>query len=101
LTTMVTLIVLIIGAIMVIFYAWYRISVWRKKLRGETKEVVQAVSGAFRALREEVQEQIEDLDGQAGLTPTEKKVRDNLKEALDVSEKFISKEVRDIEKELE
>jgi len=57
--------------------------------------------GAFKALREEVQEQIEYLDGKPGLTPSEEKVRDKLKEAIEISEKFIEKEIKDIEKELE
>ena len=100
LTTVITLIILIVGAIAIIFYTWYRISLWRKKLRRETKEVDQAVSNAFKALREEVQEQIEHLDGKAGLTKSENKVRDKLKEALDVSEQFIEKEIEDVKKEL-
>lgn len=70
-------------------------------VRVYTPRSPQAFSKAFRALREEVQEQIEYLDGKAGLTPEEEKVRTKLKEALDVSEEFISKELRDIEKELE
>lgn len=101
LTTMLTLIILIIGAIAIGFYAWYRISLWRKRLREETKEVAENVTKAFRALREEVQEQIEYLDEQPGLTKAEKKVQNKLKEALNVSEEFIKKELKDIEKELE
>jgi hypothetical protein len=101
LTIMTTLIVIIIGLLLIIFYAWYRISVWRKRMRKETKEAAQAVLAAFKALREEVQEQIEYLDGKPGLTDSEAKVRDKLKEALDISEKFIGKELEDIEKELE
>jgi hypothetical protein len=101
LSIMVTLIVIIIGLLLVIFYAWYRISIWRKKMRAETKEAAQAVLAAFKALKEEVQEQIEYLDGKPGLTDSEAKVRDKLKEALDISEKFIGKELEDIEKELE
>jgi hypothetical protein len=101
LSIMVTLIIIIIGLLLVIFYAWYRISVWRKKMRAETKELNQAVLAAFKALREEVQEQIEYLDGKPGLTDSEAKVRDKLKEALEISEKFIGKELEDIEKELE
>ncbi len=101
LTTMITLIVLIVGAIVIIFYTWYQISMWRKRVRKETKEVSQSIVGAFRALREEVQEQIEYLDNEPGLTKGEKKVRDKLQEALDVSEKFISEEIKDLEKELE
>ncbi|MDP2864479.1 MAG: cohesin domain-containing protein [bacterium] len=101
LTTMITLIVLIVGAIAVIFYTWYRISIWKKRVSKETKEVSQTVAGAFRALREEVEEQISMLDKKPGLTKGEKEIRDKLQEALDVSEKFIGKEIRDVEKELE
>ena len=75
--------------------------VWRKRVSKETKEVAQSVSGAFRALREKVEEQISMLDKKPGLTKGEKAIRDKLQEALDVSEKFISKEIRDVEKELE
>lgn len=101
LTIMITLIVLLIGAAIVIAYGWYRISIWRKKMRRETKELAQAILVAFKALREEVQEQIEYLDGKPGLTDSEAKVRDELKKALDTSEESIGKELKDIEKELE
>ena len=98
---MITLIVLIVGVVAVGFYAWYRISIWRKRVKQETKEVSESVTGAFRALREEVEEQIEFLDGKPGLNKDERKVRDKLKEALNISEKFVSKEIEDVEKELE
>jgi len=101
LSIMVTLIVLIIGALIIIFYSWYRISLWRKRVRAETKEVALAVLSAFKALREEVEEQIEYLDGKPGLNKDERQVRDKLKEALNISEEFIGKELKDIEKELE
>jgi hypothetical protein len=101
LSIMTTLIILIVAALGVIFYGWYQISLWRKKLRRETKELAQAILNAFKALHEEVQEQIEYLDGKPGLTEDEKKVRDELKKALDISEEFIGKELRDVEKELE
>ncbi len=101
LTTMITFIVLVIGAIIVIAYGWYRVSVWRKRVRKETGEVKDSVIKAFRALREEVQEQIEYLDKKPGLTKEEKQIRDKLEDALYVSEEFISKEIKDVEKELE
>lgn len=101
LTTMVTLIILIVGAVAIIFYTWYRVSLWRKRISKETKEVSQSVTGAFRALREEVEEEISLLDKKPGLTKEEKAIRDKLQEALDISEKFITKEIRDVEKELE
>ena len=46
-------------------------------------------------------ELIEYLDGKPGITKDERQVRDKLKEALDISEEFISKEIKDVEKELE
>jgi len=101
LSIMITLIVLIIGAVAVGFYAWYRVSIWRKRVRQETKEVKDTVTRAFKALKEEVEEQIEFLDEKPGMTKAERKVRDKLKEALGVSEEFIQEEVKDVEKELE
>ena len=100
LTTVITLIVLIVGVLAIIFYTWYRISFWRKRMRVETKEVEESVEKAFRALKEEVEEQIEFLNGKPGLTQDERRVRDKLKEALNISEEFISKEIKDIKKEL-
>ncbi len=101
LTTMITLIILLVGAGVIIFYSWYRISMWRRRIKQETREVSERVTAAFKALREEVEEQIEFLDGKPGMNKEERQVRDKLKEALNVSEEFISKEVRDVEKELE
>lgn len=96
--TLVTLIAVLIGGI---FYASHRFSFWQKKLRKETSEVSINVAKAFRALHEEVQEQVEKLDRKPGLTKKEEEVRDRLQEALDISEEFIKKEIKDIEKELE
>ncbi|MDP3995753.1 MAG: cohesin domain-containing protein [bacterium] len=101
LSIMTTLIVLIVGAIAIIFYSWYRISVWRRRVRYETKEVAQSVLAAFKALKEEVEEQVAMIDQKPGLNKREKEIRDKLQEALDISEKFIGKEISDIEKELD
>jgi len=101
LTIMVIFIVLIAAAIVVIFYGWYRISMWRKRIRLETKELSQSISAAFKALKEEVEEQIEYLDEKPGLTKSERAVRDKLKQSLDIAEGFVSKELKDVERELE
>ncbi len=101
LTVIITLIVLFIAAIGIIFYGWYRISLWRKRLKVETKEVARAVYRAFKLLREEIQEQIETFDKKPGLTKEEKKIRDKLQKTLNISKQFITKEIKDIEKELE
>ncbi len=100
LSIMATLIVIIAGLFLILFYVWYRISVWRKRLKRETRELARAIFIAFRDLRKEVKRQIEYLDGKAGLTESERKVRNKLREAIKISEKFIGKELKDIEKEL-
>lgn len=100
LATIITFVVFIVGILLVVFYGWYRISLWRKRLRRETSEVKKSMNRAFRTLREEVNEQIKFLDGKQGITKDERKVRDKLKESLDISEEFIRKEIKDVEKEL-
>src|SRR4030042_932302 len=101
LTIIITLIALIVFLIMIIAYSWRRISLWRKKLRKETKEIEENVVKAFKSLHKEVQEQIEYLDKKQGLNKGEKIVRDKLEGALKISEKLISKEIKDVLKELE
>ena len=100
LTIMITLIILLVGAGVVIFYSWYRISTWRKRIKGETKEVSESLAKAFKTLKEEVEEQIEYLDGKPGLNEDERRVRNRLKKALNIFEEFIGKEIKDVEKEL-
>ena len=97
---MVTLVLIIIGLLLIFFYAWYRISIWKKRLKRETRELNRAVVMAFKGLRKEIKKQIEYLDGKPGLTKEEKKIRDNLKKALEYSRKTIEKELQDIKKEL-
>ena len=100
LSVMVTLVLIIIGLLLIFFYAWYRISIWKKRLKRETRELNRAVVMAFKNLRKEIKKQIEYLDGKPGLTKEEKKIRDNLKKALEYSRKTIEKELQDIKKEL-
>jgi len=100
LAIIVPLVALIIFLLILIFYGWQKLSSLRKRIRKESKEAKQALSQAFNALKLEIEKQIAELDGKPGLRGKEKKICNNLKRALDVSEKFIGKEVEDIEKEL-
>ena len=100
LTIMATLILLIIGVIAIIFYTWYKTSIWKKRIKEETKEASQSVTSAFKDLREKVKEQVSMIDKKPGLNKEEKEIKNKLQEALDISEKFISKEIKDIDKEL-
>lgn len=100
LTVMITLIALIAALIFVVLYAWRRILLWQKRIKTETKEAEKSVQSAFKILREEIREQIEYFDKKPGLTSQEKQIRDKLQKALNVSEELISKEIKDIGKEL-
>ncbi len=91
------LVILIVSwLIFLTLYAWYRFSVWRKKVRQETKQAEETVKTSFDRLREKVEEEIEFLDNEPGLSSEEKIIRDKLMEALKKSEESIEKEVRDI-----
>ncbi len=95
------LILTILFSILIVLYVWYRISLWRKRIRRETREVKRSVTQAFSDLRKEVREQVEYFDKRQGLSKREKEIRDKLQKALKVSEESISKEIKDVEKELE
>jgi hypothetical protein len=71
-----------------------------ERIRRETLEMKDKLGKVFAALREEVDEVIEYADKKPGVSEAEKRVKDKLKEALDVSEEFLSKELEDVEKEI-
>lgn len=94
-------IIIIIGVIIVLLYAWYRVSFWKKRLRIETEEAESAVDKSFKDMRKRIEKQIEMLDNTPGLTQEEKEIRDKLEEALNSSEGIIKKEIKDIKKEID
>jgi len=100
LAIIVPFVALIILLLALIWYGWHKFSSFRKRIRKETKETEQALHQAFNALKEETEERIAELDGKPGLSEREKRVCNNLKKALKISEKFIGKEIEDIEKEM-
>jgi hypothetical protein len=83
------------------YFIWYKFKRFRNSLRKETKEAKETTFHAFNVLRKEIQKQIEYFDKKPGLTKEEKAIHEKLQEALNISEKFIGKEIKDIEKELE
>ncbi len=101
LSIVVPLVALIILLFALIWYGWHKFSSFRKKIHKETKEVEEALHKAFNALKEETEEQVAKLDGKPDLSVREKKICDELKKALEISEKFIGKEIKDIEKEVQ
>jgi len=100
LTTIMTLLILIFAIIFGVFWAWRKIREKKIKMKKEISEAEKALYQAFKALKEETEEQVAKLDGRPGLNEREKQICDDLKKALEISEKFIGKEIKDIEKEM-
>lgn len=95
-------VLLVIIAALIIYIIYQRKSFLAAKIRikNETEEVKIKLRKIFSALREEVDELIELADKKAGLSESERRVKEKLQESLDISEEFISKEVEDVEKEI-
>ncbi len=100
LTTIMTLLILILIIILIILFGWRKIRERRRKLKKEVSEAEKALYQAFKVLKEETEEQVAKLDGKPDLSKREKKIYDELKKVLEISEKFIGKEIKDIEREL-
>jgi hypothetical protein len=92
--------IILVVLIMIIFYQKRKCAEKINKIKKETEDVRKMTARIFKALREEVEEQVEFLDKKPDLSESEEKVRDKLKEALDISEEFIGKEIKDIEDEV-
>ena len=73
----------------------------RDYLRRETKEVRQKMEKIFSVLQDELEEQIRSLDKKPRLSADEKRVLKSMRQALEVSEAFINKEIEDVEKVLD
>ena len=91
---LIILIVLITG--IVIFAIFYKM----KKIKKETREAAESLENTFDDLKKKITKRIEYLDARPGLSPKEKVIRDEFMEILEESEKTVSKEIQDIEKEL-
>ncbi len=67
-------------------------------LREESKEAQTQIMRIFNALRSEIYDQINAIDGKTRLSKKEKEAVSGLSQALKVSEKLLKKEVKDIKK---
>ena len=103
LTVIIVLLIVIGLAVFGIYWGWHKFRSLRKRLRKETKEAEDALHKAFSLLREEVAEQLRQLEkirGRRRLTKEEEEIEEQLRKDIDIAEKYIGKEVKDIEEEL-
>ena len=87
--------------IIVTGYFTYRIRHAKKILQKETREVEETLYQVFNTLRAEIEDRISMFDSRPGFSEREKKICDELKEALKTAEESVKKEIKDVEKELE
>ena len=73
----------------------------KKILRKETREVEETLNQVFNTLKAEIEERTSMFDSRPEFNEREKKICDELKEALKTAEESVEKEIKDVEKELE
>jgi hypothetical protein len=95
------LLVILILLIAAIIYQRRHFRSQKERAQRESRELEKRLNEIFAALKEEVSELIEMADKKAGFSDSEKRVKEKINEALDISQEFISKEIKDVEKEIE
>jgi hypothetical protein len=95
-----SLILIVLILVAYIFYLKKKFGEERRRIKREAEELKVKMGKIFYALREEVDELMELADKKAGLSESERRVKEKLQESLDISEEFIGKEIDDVEKEI-
>ncbi len=94
------LISIIIALSITIFFLKQKHNAEKRRAIEEAREAEAKMEIIFSTLRDEVEDQVRQLSTKARLTDGEKRVLVKLREALDISEEFIDKEISDVEKVL-
>ncbi|MFH1036807.1 MAG: Ig-like domain-containing protein [Patescibacteria group bacterium] len=98
--------IILIIIVLIVTVVWINIIFSRnektkERLQKETKEAKESLENTFEELRKELSRKIEYFDSKQGLSPEERKLRDEIFYILKNSEETVNKEIRDIEKELD
>ncbi len=104
LSIVVPIICLLLFMIFILWYFWYKLKKLRNKLQEEVKHAEKSVHLAFEKLKEDVREQIyllEKAKSMRDLTENEEELMKQLKADLDEAEGSISKELDEIEKDVD
>ncbi len=103
LAVIIPLIALIILLFILVWYLWHKFTTLRNRLRKEVRDAERALHTAFDLLKEDIREQIKVLEKaqtKRQLTEEEEKIIKQLEKDLDDAERFVRKEIDDIEKEV-
>ena len=103
LAVVVPLIALLFLLVYLSWHWWHKLTTLRKTVRKEIREAEHALHKAFDLLKEAIREQIKMLEktrSKRELTEEEEKIIKQLKQDLDDAERYVRKEIEDIEKEV-
>lgn len=92
-------IMIIVAMVLLTAVLVYRVRKIIKKKKVSTSE--KALYLAFKTFEAEIYQHISKLDGKPGLSKKERAIYESLKKTLEISQKFVEKEIKDIEKRLE
>lgn len=70
----------------------------KDRIKRETMEVGERLINIFGVLRDEIEEKVTELSHKPNMTDNERNILEGLKDALDISEELIDKEVEDVRK---
>ena len=104
LAVLIPLLALIILLAFLLWYSWHKFFVMNKILKKEVSGAEDALYKAFNLLKESILEQIkkiEKIKAKRKLTPEEIKINEELKNDLEEAEKYIRKDLEDIENLIE
>lgn len=91
------------GLLFICWYLWHRFILFRKKLIIEIKEAETSLHKAFDLLRDDIEAEMRSLEKASTkreLTREEESILKKFKKNLNDAEKFVSKEIKDIEDEV-
>jgi len=102
-TIVVTLLGLLALVGLIVVAVLLRARQWQKRRRKEVREAEDALHRAFDLLKEDTRDNLKNLEkarSKRELTEEEERIATNLKQNLDDAERYLRKEIEDIEKEV-
>ena len=94
---------LVFALIFILWYGWNKLSLLKKRLRKETREAEMALHKKFDLLKENIRghiKMLEKANTRRRLTEEEDKILRQFNKNLEDAERFVGKEIEDIEKEI-
>ncbi len=102
-TIIMTLLGLLALAGLIIVAVFLKARQWRKKGRKEVKEAEDALHRAFDLLKEDIRDNLKNLEkarSKRQLTEEEERIATQFRKSLDDAERYLRKEIEDIEREV-